>query len=147
MQIKNSGINQSAGGHEVYKARSQEKPAQQDKKTESAGSNKDSLEISSAARQLYAQKVGATDKTQETGESRAAERLENALLEGKVAESREQAGRIREKVGVKMADQEAKSAEKVALAKQRIKEDFYNSPQVAEKIATGLMRDMNLTGQ
>ncbi len=144
MQIKNSGINQSLSGHEVYKARTQEKPAVQENKPESGASNKDSVEISSAARQLYAQKVNAVNEQEPAQESRAAERLENALLEGKVAESREQAGRIREKVGAKMAEQEAKSAEKVALAKQRVKEGYYNSPQVLEKIASGLMKDMNL---
>lgn len=97
----------------------------------------DTVELSAKAKKLFeAQKANQIAEGDNT--------LKQALIQSKVADSPEQAERISGKVSEKMETNTFEREQRLELIKQRIAENFYNSPEVIDKIANGLMRDMHL---
>ncbi len=138
MKIDKTGLGLPHDRISAYKVNSRETEENQltpDKTRDKKSS--DTVELSAKAKKLF-----EAQKTAQFAEGDST--LKQALIQSKVADSPEQAERISGKVDEKMEANALEKEKQLELIKQRISENFYSSPEVIDKIATGLMRDMQL---
>ncbi|KAA3612140.1 MAG: hypothetical protein DWQ05_19250 [Calditrichaeota bacterium] len=97
----------------------------------------DTVELSTKAKKLFA--------AQKTAENTQGDNpLKDALIRSNVVDSEEQAARISGKVEEKMEANDIERQKRLEMIKQRLNDGFYDSPEVYDKIAAGLMKDMNI---
>ncbi|RMD98427.1 MAG: hypothetical protein D6814_07605 [Calditrichaeota bacterium] len=68
--------------------------------------------------------------------------LQNALKETQIARDPQHAEKIAEKVMNQVKQESKVRTDKIAVIQQRVESGFYNSPEVFEKIAEELMKEM-----
>ncbi|MCA9733176.1 MAG: hypothetical protein H6696_19920 [Deferribacteres bacterium] len=138
MQIDRTGLgsrNNNISAYKINEPQHENEKSVQDKTT--VKGNADSVQISAEARKLFeAQNVEKNAPGDNT--------LKNALIKSNTAESPEQADRISGKVGEKMAANDVEKQKQLDLVRKRLNENYYSSPEVINKIADGLMRDLNI---
>lgn len=144
MRIGKPHLNQIETSYRAYKAQIETQLENlKNGKVRKAEENKDSIEISPKAKELFEQTVAGQKEAETSPSFVSREQLVDALTKSRLALNNSQAERITDRVMKEVTQEEAQQAEKIATIRQRVESGYYNSPEVFEKIAEGLMKEMN----
>jgi len=139
MRVNKPTLNQIETSYKAYKTQIEKQlPDLKNGRNQNVKENKDSIEISSKAKELFKSK--ALQSSEQAFISK--DRLAEVLKQTAIARDDVQAEKISDTIMLQVSEKEARQAEKLQAVRKRLDEGFYNSPQVIEKIAEGLMKEM-----
>lgn len=143
MRVEKPDLKNLLASQDAYRSQSvKDKAAEPSQRTRETARRKDTVEISQEARALF-QESSQIEKPA-SAPTRASEGIKKALLDAELARDDEHAEKLAGKIVGKLQDEASSRAAKIEQAKSRVNGKFYDSPQVLEKIAEGLMHEMNL---
>ncbi len=143
MRVEKPNLNQIESLQKAYRSQTPEKLGEaQSKEADAAGEKRDSVEISSTARALFEKAAAAQNAQPVDGDQK---QLASALQHSGLAKDAEEADRISQKIVEKLGEEQSVRESKLEQVKKRLDSGFYNSREVIEKIAEGLMRDMKFS--
>ncbi len=144
MRIEKPNLNQIEASQRAYKSVTAEKIAEQNRKAQNpVQAKRDIVEISSAAKELLnkaSKQKQLADLSSRLGLSK--DQIADTLQKAGLVDDASRADTISEKVIQRLSEESALKNDKIERVKERLQSGFYNSPQVIEKIAEGLMKDM-----
>ncbi len=144
MRIEKPNLNQIEASQRAYKSVAAEKIAEQNRKAQNpVQAKRDIVEISSAAKELLnkaSKQNQPADLSGQLGLSK--DQIADTLQKAGLVNDASRADSISEKVIQRLSEESALKNDKIERVKERLQSGFYNSPQVIEKIAEGLMKDM-----
>ncbi|MDQ7062693.1 MAG: flagellar biosynthesis anti-sigma factor FlgM [candidate division KSB1 bacterium] len=144
MRIEKPNMNQIEASQKAYKSVAAEKIAEQNRKAQNPSEVKrDIVEISSAAKELLARATQNGRLAQDSPDLIISKtQIAVSLQKAGLVDDTEKADKISEKVFQRLSEESGLKNDKIERVKERLESGFYDSPQVIEKIAEGLMKDM-----